>query len=69
MAKSRKDSGPLTEEHLKQLNRILRATAETGVYCEKCKECGIDVDPEKRVNDEQQKVASAIKRVFFPNAS
>lgn len=59
---------PLTQEHLAALTQIIAACQETAAYCEQCSSCGIDVDRERRLNDEQLSVASRLKATFFPNA-
>ncbi|MGH9459887.1 MAG: hypothetical protein ACRD1X_01625 [Vicinamibacteria bacterium] len=63
MAKKR-DS--LRDDHLEALNRCLKSCAETGEFLQRCKSCFIDVDQEIQRNDEQKKIAEAIKAQFFP---
>lgn len=59
---------PLTDEHLARLNEVIRQCEYTKQLCERCIECGIDVEPELKLNNEQLEVAQKIKRIFFPNA-
>jgi len=59
---------PLTLEHLEILDQILASTAETAEYCDQCCQCNINVDREKRANEEQAKIAAQIKAKFFPES-
>ena len=61
-------SGPLTDEHLKLLNRILESCSQTEQLCEQCASCHLDVDRERDKNREQREIATRIKAVFFPNS-
>lgn len=58
---------PLTEEHLRKLNELLKSCAETREYLKRCGACHLDVDKEMRENEEQAKIASAIKAQFWPH--
>lgn len=58
---------PLTHEHLARLNEVIRQCEYTKELCEKCIECGIDVEPELKLNNEQLEVAKKIKSIFFPD--
>ena len=60
--------GPLTDQHLKVLDKVLKACAETEEYCKMCEECNLDVSPERQKNKEQREIAERIKRRFFPGA-
>ena len=64
MARDKK-GGPLTEEHLRRLNKIIQACSETEQYCRDCDSCGIDVSPEMRQNAEQKRIAENLKAKFF----
>lgn len=66
MAKETK--GPLTEAHLRLLNKLIEACKETERYCQMCEECHLAVEPERRKNREQMDIASRIKARFFPTA-
>lgn len=68
MAKS-KNPGPLNDDDLVKLNKLIRACEETKAYCEKCQRCGLNVDPESRKNGEQAELARKIKGEFFPNVA
>lgn len=59
---------PLTGEHLKVLDKLLLACAETEQYCQACEECNLDVTPERQKNKEQAEIARRIKAKFFPGA-
>lgn len=61
-------SGPLTDQHLKLLNKLLAATVETAAFCAKCEACTLDVAQEAKKNAEQKAVAEKIKATFFPGA-
>lgn len=67
MAKQ-KVNHPLGPEHLKVLDKVLAACAETAEYCRQCEECNLDVGPELKKNAEQMEIARRIKAKFFPNA-
>lgn len=69
MAKTKQSAGPLTDAHLRALNKLLQLCVETGRFCKQCEECDIDVTPEMRKNDEQQRIAAKIKAKFFPESS
>lgn len=66
MAKQKQ--GPLTDAHLKLLNKLIEACAETEKYCSMCEECQLDVSPERKKNREQMDIATRIKARFFPLA-
>lgn len=55
-------------EILDRLNKVLESCGETRQYLADCKDCGLDVDREIRVNDEQADVAKRIKAKFYPRA-
>lgn len=59
---------PLTQEHLRMLNEILRECAETERMCCACDDAGIDIEQERVVNAEQRKLAEALKKHFFPHS-
>lgn len=63
---AREKSGPLGPEHLKLLNKLIQACAETEAYCAKCESCDLDVTPERKKNSEQLRIAQKIKATFFP---
>lgn len=65
MAKQR--TGPFTEEHLKTLDKVLKACAESAAYFAKCEACGLDVGKEAKANAEQAETARRMKAQFFPN--
>lgn len=67
MAKQ-KINHPLGPEHLKILDKVLQACAETHEYCKQCEACNLDVTPELKKNDEQMEIARRIKAKFFPGA-
>lgn len=67
MAKA-KVNHPLGPEHLKVLDKVLQACAETEQYCRACEECNLDVTPELKKNAEQMEIAKRIKAKFFPQA-
>ena len=72
MAKSkdiRTPTNPFTEDHLRLMNRILQACAETKEYIQGCKNCGIDVTGPEMATNEHEKIVSGLKRMFFPHAS
>lgn len=64
---AKKFKSPLNAEHLERLNKVLESCAETKEYLEKCVDCGLDVDQEQVANAQQEAIAQAIKRNFFPN--
>ena len=57
---------PLTADDLKRINKLLKACAETGAYLTQCHNCGLDVGPEARKNQEQLELCKRIKATFFP---
>lgn len=57
----------LKEEHYQRLNKLLKACAETREFLQGCKSCHLDVDKEDDMNEEQMKIATAIKAFQFPN--
>jgi hypothetical protein len=61
-------NSPLTNDHLERLNRVLKSCAEIREVISRCKDCGLTVDREEKLNDEQEKVASKIKENFFPDS-
>lgn len=65
---ARQSTNPLNDKHLKILNDVLQMCKETAEYCDKCAACGLNVDPEKRKNDEQMRLAERLKATFFPKA-
>lgn len=64
---AKQPAGPLNDQHLKLLNKLLKACAETAAYCAKCEACDLDVDRERKANESQLDTAAKIKRTFFPN--
>lgn len=58
---------PLGQEHLDQLNRLLQSCADTEAYCGACNAAHINVSKEREANDEQRKIAEALKATFFPS--
>lgn len=66
MAKANR--GPLGDEHLKLLNKVLESCRDTEQLCDQCASCHLDVDRERDKNREQREIATRIKAVFFPNA-
>ncbi len=64
MAKQR--TGPLTDEHLKTLNKVIQACSETLAFCGDCEACDLDVEPERKKTEDQLRVAQKLKARFFP---
>lgn len=60
-------TGPLTEEHAKTLDKVIKSCAETAEYLRKCAACNINVDKEARENAEQEAMAKKMKATYFPN--
>lgn len=61
-------TSPLTvEEHVPILNAILEGCQMTDEECAKCERCNINVDQAKAANEDQRRIAAAIKREFFPD--
>lgn len=63
-----KVDGPLGPAALSAINDLLRETNITEEFCKQCEGCKINVDKERALNAEQQQIAQAIKRSFFPSA-
>lgn len=59
-------SHPLTQEHLDAINRCLQRCGPALELAQACKECGLPVDDMIEGLQEQQRVATALKRTFFP---
>lgn len=59
--------GPLTEVHLKTLDKVIEYCQGTLEYCAKCDRCDIDVDAERKKTESQLATAKKIKAEFFPN--
>lgn len=64
----KKSTGPLTEAHLRTLNKLIETCTATLDYCRVCEECNLDVSPEQRTTREQLDMAQRIKARFFPTA-
>jgi hypothetical protein len=62
-------ASPLGREHLHALTEVIRECTITAEMCQRCKEAGIDVEPEIRVNQEQLDMATKLKAAFFPHMS
>lgn len=60
---------PLGAEHLSALNTVIEECTQTAAMCDKCKEAGIDVEPEEKVNNEQLEMAKKLKAAFFPHST
>lgn len=60
---------PLGAEDLERLNRVLESCAETREYLSKCAKCHLNVDQQIRDNEEQARIAAAIKAEFFPESA
>lgn len=56
----------LSPKHLDNLNKVLDSCAQTRELCEACERSFIDVSKEKAANDEQERIAKALKANFFP---
>ena len=57
----------LNEQHCQQLNEVLATVEQARAYCAKCKAAGMDMSVREKVLTEQHKLATGIKREFFPN--
>lgn len=60
---------PLSREHLDRLNQVIEECSITAEMCAKCKDAGVDVEPEMKLNSEQLDMAIKLKRAFFPHES
>lgn len=54
---------------LKQLNDLIRSCEETARQCVDCTDCGLDMEPETRKNNEQLTIARKLKSKLFPHAT
>ncbi len=66
--KQTKSTGPLTEQHLRVLNKVIETCSATLDYCKVCDDCNVDVSPERAKTEEQLEMAKRIKARFFPTA-
>ena len=66
--KQQKPAGPLTEQHLKVLDKVIALCDETLEYCKKCDACNLDVDAERKKTEEQREMARLMKATFFPHS-
>jgi hypothetical protein len=62
-------NNPLSQDHLKYLNDVLRSIPQARDLANKCKDCGLPVDEFLSQLDEQQTMATKLKSNFFPNES
>ncbi len=62
-----KPINPLKDEDCDCLDRVLESVAATRAFLDKCKNCGLPMDQAIAQNEEQGKLAAAIKREFFPD--
>lgn len=62
-----KPKGPLTDEDYARLCEAEKMCTETADYLKRCEECGINVDPETRKNNEQLELARKMRAKFFPD--
>lgn len=60
---------PLTSEHLVLLNQIIDECTQTAEMCRICHDAGVDISPEMQANNEQLKMATALKSGYFPHSS
>lgn len=61
-----KQDGPMGPKELAALNKLIASCAETKAYCEKCRAAHLDVSQELASNEEQSRIAQALKAQFFP---
>lgn len=59
---------PYNPEHLKQLDDVIRATADTEKLCKDCEEVGVPFPEESEQNRRAAEIAQRIKRKWFPNS-
>jgi len=57
----------LTDEYLAKCQALIKMCAETGQYLHQCTACQLDVDRQHGDNTEQLRIASGIKKTFFPD--
>lgn len=61
-----KEKGPLTQDDLKTLNRVIARCNQIADLCNKAGACHIDMDKLATDNKERLEIASKLKATFFP---
>jgi len=60
---------PLSADHLKYLNDVIRGIPSARDLALRCQSCGLPVEEFLTQLDEQEKMARKLKASFFPNES
>lgn len=63
------DHNPLDQSDLEKLNQVIQMAAETGRLIAKVARSEIPTEQAEQENTDQLRMASALKREFFPNAT